>query len=72
MLVLSRKENQIVSIQENHETILEICIVEIGRGRVKLGFSAKNEIRIFRQELLEHLQADILDLREFIKNRGPK
>ena len=49
MLVLSRKANQKIVIPEAGITI---TVVEIDRGKIRLGFEAPGELRIFREELL--------------------
>jgi carbon storage regulator CsrA len=47
MLVLARHENETVMIDGG----IEITVVEIGRGRVKLGFTAPKDTTILRKEL---------------------
>ena len=47
MLVLSRKENESITIDGN----IEITIVNCGRGQVKLGINAPKHISILRGEL---------------------
>lgn len=48
MLVLSRKLNEAVLIGDN----IEIVVVDIGRGKIRLGISAPKEIPVHRTELL--------------------
>jgi carbon storage regulator len=48
MLVLTRKLNEKIVIGED----LVLTVVEIQRGRVRLGFEAPKQISIMRQELL--------------------
>ena len=48
MLVLSRKLNQAVLIGDN----IEVVVVEIVRGKIRLGISAPKEISVIRTELL--------------------
>lgn len=48
MLVLSRKLNEAVLIGDN----VEIVVVDIGHGKIRLGISAPKEIQIIRTELL--------------------
>ena len=48
MLVLSRKLNEAVLIGGN----VEIVVVDIDRGKVRLGISAPKEIPVVRTELL--------------------
>jgi carbon storage regulator len=47
MLVLSRKPNESVQI----DSTIQVVVVSIGKGRVKLGFNAPGDIRILRSEL---------------------
>jgi len=48
MLVLSRKLGEKIHIGEN----ICITIVDIDRGKIRLGIEAPREVPIFRQELL--------------------
>ena len=48
MLVLSRKLGEKIFISEN----ICITIVDIDRGKVRLGIEAPREVPVFRQELL--------------------
>lgn len=61
MLVLSRKLGEKIYINEN----ICITVVDIDRGKIRLGIEAPREVPIFRQELLpakpgEESQAHIL------------
>ena len=51
MLVLSRKENESIII--NNE--IEIKIVHIKPDQVKIGIIAPKEVRIFRQEIFQEI-----------------
>ena len=48
MLVLSRLSGETVRIGDD----IVVTVVEVGRGRVRLAFSAPPEVRILRGELL--------------------
>jgi carbon storage regulator len=48
MLVLSRKLGEKICIGEN----ICITVVDIDRGKIRLGIEAPREIPVFRQELL--------------------
>lgn len=48
MLVLSRKLGEKICIGEN----ICITVVDIDRGKIRLGIDAPRDIPIFRQELL--------------------
>ena len=54
MLVLSRKRNQTIVIGDD----VEITIVAIRGDKVRLGFQAPGDVRIFRKELLDKPQGD--------------
>jgi carbon storage regulator len=47
MLVLSRKLNESIQI----DSMIEITVISIGKGRVKLGINAPAHVRIIRNEL---------------------
>lgn len=49
MLVLSRKTDQVILIGED----IEIMVVGIENGQVKIGINAPKEVNIQRKELLE-------------------
>ena len=51
MLVLSRKKGERIVISEN----IEVVVLEIRGGRVKLGFEAPKEVSIHRKELQEQI-----------------
>ena len=48
MLVLSRKQGESVLV----DSTIQVKIVSIGKGRVKLGISAPDHVRIIRSELI--------------------
>jgi carbon storage regulator len=48
MLVLSRKLGEKICIGEN----ISITVVDIDRGKIRLGIEAPREVPVFRQELL--------------------
>jgi len=50
MLVLSRKQGEKIIINEN----ISITVVEIDRGKIRLGIEAPRDVPIFRQELLNN------------------
>ena len=52
MLVLSRKLGEKVFIGDN----IIVTVVDIDRGKIRLGIEAPREIPIYRQELLPKLQ----------------
>ncbi len=54
MLVLSRKVGETVRIAEN----IEVTVVEIKHGKVRLGFRCPKEVPILRQEVYDRETAD--------------
>ena len=52
MLVLSRlvHEKVVVTLPDGRE--MEVVVVEIARGKVRLGFAAPKDVKIMRPELL--------------------
>ncbi|MEW6116862.1 MAG: carbon storage regulator CsrA [Nitrospirota bacterium] len=52
MLVLTRKTGQTITIGDT----IQIKIVEIGNGFVKLGIDAPKDMPIYREELYEKLK----------------
>ncbi len=57
MLILSRKENQSIIIDDN----IEIKILEIEEGKVKLGIEAPKDIDIFRKELYLSIEEENIE-----------
>ncbi len=59
MLVLSRKSDQTVVIggSDHFEYILKVTVLEIGRGRVSLGFEARRDVPVHRAEVWERMHA---------------
>ena len=54
MLVLERKKNQKIMIGDRGE--IEIMIVELGGGRVKLGITAPQNVPVHREEIFTKIQ----------------
>ena len=53
MLVLTRKMNESIIIQDN----IEICVVNVDRDRVKIGIQAPKVISIHRAEIYEKIKS---------------
>jgi carbon storage regulator len=53
MLVLTRKKHQKILIGDS----IAITIVAIERDHVRIGISAPREVKVYRQELFEEIQA---------------
>lgn len=60
MLVLSRKKNESILINDD----IEITVVEIRGDRVRLGIQAPKEIPVHRKEVFEAIKAGKLDSSE--------
>ncbi len=54
MLILSRKKNESIIIDGN----IEVKIIEIEDGKIKIGIEAPKEIEILRKELYEKIQEE--------------
>ena len=54
MLVLSRKKGELIRIGEN----VEIVVVEIRNGKVRLGINAPKDVTVHRQEIYELVSGD--------------
>jgi carbon storage regulator len=52
MLILSRKKEESIMIGDN----IEIVVVDIDEGKVKLGIKAPKDIEIHRREIYEEIQ----------------
>lgn len=52
MLVIARKENEVIKIGDD----IEIKILNIGQNTVKLGIEAPKEVLISREELLNEIK----------------
>lgn len=51
MLVLARKVGQAIHLGDD----IRITVVELGRGRVRLGIEAPRDLVVHRRELLDRL-----------------
>lgn len=60
MLVLSRKSNEAVVVGPagGFEHVLKVTVLDIGNGRVKLGFEVDHNVPVHRAEIWERIQAD--------------
>jgi len=50
MLVLTRRPREVVLVGPN----IQIMVLDIGGGRVRLGITAPRELRVLRQESKRH------------------
>jgi carbon storage regulator CsrA len=61
MLVLSRKNSESVVVGDpagRVEEMLKVTVVEIGRGRVRLGFEVADNISINRSEVWDRIRSN--------------
>ncbi len=58
MLVLTRKSQESVMVggSVGFERVLKVTVIEIERGRVRLGFEVDSDVPIYRSELCEQTQ----------------
>ncbi len=54
MLVLTRKVDERINIGDD----IVVSVLEIDRGSVRLGIDAPRQVRIFRHEIYERIQAE--------------
>jgi carbon storage regulator len=61
MLVLTRKnqESVVVGGSGGFERVLKVTVLEIGRGKVRLGFEAEADVPVHRSEVWERLGAGV-------------
>jgi len=65
MLVLSRKneESVIVGGPNGFAPMLKVTVLEIGGGKVRLGFDADEGVPVHRWEVWERIQASLRPVR---------
>jgi carbon storage regulator CsrA len=58
MLVLTRKSQEAVVVggSVGFERVLKVTVLEIQRGKVRLGFEVDAEVPVYRSELWEQMQ----------------
>lgn len=64
MLILSRKKDESIIINDN----IEIQIMEIDEGKVKLGIKAPKNVSIHRAEVFERIQLENKEAQSSIKS----
>jgi carbon storage regulator CsrA len=59
MLVLSRKSQEAVVVggAEGFERVLKVTVLEISRGKVRLGFEVDGDVPVHRLEVWERIRA---------------
>jgi len=58
MLVLERHENELIVLHAGGRTLAVVTLVEIDRGRVRIGIQAPAEITIDREEVFRSKMED--------------
>ena len=56
MLVLTRKQNEMIQIGEN----IVVKVIQAGKGKVKIGIDAPSDVRVMRGELSDEIKAQRL------------
>ncbi len=66
MLVLTRKcqEAVVVGGADGVETLLKVTVLGIEKGKVRLGFEARDDVPVHRMEVWERIRANV-------QGRGP-
>ena len=59
-MVLTRKnqESVVIGSADDFERMLKVTVLEICRGKVKLGFEASSDVVVHRWEIWERIQAN--------------
>jgi carbon storage regulator CsrA len=57
---LTRKNNESVIIggAEGLNRLLKVTVIEVGKGKVRLGFEAADDLAVHRSEVWEQIQAN--------------
>jgi carbon storage regulator len=60
MLVLTRKSNEAVVVggAKRLNRLLKVTVIEVGKGKVRLGFEAADDVAVHRLEVWEQIQAN--------------
>ena len=60
MLVLTRKnqESVVVGRSDSSEPMLTVTVLEINRGKVRLGFDGDSDLPVHRMEVWERIRAN--------------
>ena len=59
MLVLTRKSNESVVVggAKRLNRLLKVTVIDIGKGKVRLGFEAADDVAVHRLEVWEQIRA---------------
>ena len=55
MLVLTRKRNQCIVVDDN----IELYIVDISNDQVKIGIKAPKEVSVYRKEVYDNIKSEM-------------
>ncbi len=68
MLVLTRKKGEKITLGDN----IEIEVITLDNGKVKLGIKAPKDLKIFRTEVLEQIKEEnkeaLINNQDLLKN----
>lgn len=72
MLILNRKQGESLIIDDK----IEIKILEVSEGKIKIGIEAPKSVKVFRKEVYEEIKeenkkASTISLDSFSKLQGP-
>lgn len=72
MLILNRKQGESLIIDDK----IEIKIMEVSEGKIKIGIEAPKSVKVFRKEVYEEIReenkkASTISLDSFSKLQGP-
>lgn len=72
MLILNRKQGESLIIDDK----IEIKILEVSEGKIKIGIEAPKNVKVFRKEVYEEIReenkkASTVSLDSFSKLQGP-
>jgi carbon storage regulator len=64
MLVLARKsrESVVIASAGDLRELVRVSVIEISGGKVKLGFDAKNDLTIHREEVWERVCGELREI----------
>lgn len=58
MLVLARYSGQRIILNDGHTDVGTIEVVEIRGGQVRLAFDLPDDVKIYREEVLQRIRAE--------------
>ena len=64
MLVLSRKVGQSIVVNDN----IEVSILEIGEGSIKIGINAPKNVKVLRKEIIAEVKEENIESAKHIED----